>query len=211
MEAGCDLVLAGKPNLDPEEPLRIATSFPLQALARCTQLGYKVDLERLTEFGGKIEGKISTGAFNAIVDLRSSGDTLEENGLVVYDILDTVQTGLVFRKEGFDFRDVTFDPWRVYAEAQTLAARAAEAETMTDVPDVKSTLQLLIDRNKRAKNLGEEAVELAVADVTGENILGEAADLSFAAKLPGLARGIGAIRQLNEQLGRNTKPILPPL
>lgn len=209
MGAGCDLVLAGKPGLNLREPLRIATSFPLQAIARCQQKGYDVDLDRLCEFGGKIEGKLSSGAFNAIVDLRSSGETLEDNGLVVYDCLDTIQTGLVFRKEGFDFRDITFDPWRIYAEAQTLGKRAAEASELAKIPSTKSTLQLLADGNKRRKNLGEEAVELAVADVTGDNILGETADLNFAVKLSGLANGFSVVRQLNEQLARNTNLILP--
>ncbi len=209
--AGCDLVLAGKPSLNLRKPLRIATSYPLQAIKYCMQRGYTIDLQALTEFGGGIEGKLVSDAFNAIVDLRSSGETLRDNGLEVFDCFDTIQSGVVYKQQPTDCADLLVDPWRIYAEAQTLQNRYQQAQMATEIPTRKSTIQLLMDGNKRRKNLGEEAAELVTADALGIDIATEVADVSFATKVIGLANGISPIRALNEELLRNSVPDLPNL
>lgn len=209
MGAGCDLVIAGRPGLDFSKSLRVATSFPLQTIAGFSKLGYNLDLDKLDEWGGKIEAKMATGKYDAVVDLRSSGDTLRDNGLIVYDCLDTIQTGLVYRKESYDPRDFVVSPWRIYAEAQTLIARKRDLQAGTNpVPGKKSTLLLLSDANKRRKNLGEECAELVAADALGENVIEEAADIGYATKVIGLANNLSPIRLLNEELMRNKKPEL---
>lgn len=76
--------------------------------------------------------------------------------------------------------DVTcFGPSRAGALAAldaTLAARAASGD-----PDGSYTAQLLGDRNRRLKKLGEEAAELAVACADGDRdrAVSEAADLLY--------------------------------
>lgn len=205
------MVLAGKPSLNLRKPLRIATSYPLQAIKYCVQRGYTIDLQALAEFGGGIEGKLVSDTFNAIVDLRSSGNTLRDNGLVVYDCFDTIQSGVVYKQQPTDCADILVDPWRIYAEAQTLRNRYQQSQEETEVPTRKSTVQLLMDGNKRRKNLGEETAELIAADALGIDVATEAADVSFATKVIALANGISPIRALNVELMRNTTPDLPEL
>lgn len=209
--AGCDLVLAGKPSLNLRQSLKIATSYPLQTIRYCQQRGYQIDLEALTEFGGGIEGKLISDKFNAIVDLRSSGETLRQNGLTVFDCFDTIQTGIVYKKEAADVLSGVVDIWRLYAEAQTLQNRYQQAQSATELPQRKSTVQLLMDGNKRRKNLGEETAELVAADATGVDIATEVADVGFAIKVIAVANGLSAVRALNEELMRNAIPDLPEL
>ena len=209
MSAGCDLVLAAKPGLDVRKPLRVATSFPLQTIAGFDRLGLELDIDRLDEWGGKIEGKIATGKYDAIVDLRSSGETLTDNGLVVYECLDSIQTGIVFRREAYNPIDYTYSPWRLFAEIQTIRNRKNQLDEGVTVDlGVKNTLSLLADRNKRDKALGEEAVELAVADALKEGIEDESADIDWLLKVVSIANGISPLRYINSALSRNKKPRL---
>ena len=59
-----------------------------------------------------------------------------------------------------------------------------------------------------SKNLGEECAELVAADTNGEWVLGESADVNFAAKVIALANGYSPIRLLNEEVARNNNPLL---
>lgn len=209
MPADCELVLAAEPGLDLDKPLRIATSYPMQTIAEFERLGLELDIDNMGEWGGKIEGKIATGKYDAIVDLESTGKTLEDNGLVVYERLSTVQTGLVFRTCDYAINDFTFKPWRLFAEIQTIKRRKDELDNGAEFdPSRKSTLLLLSNRNKRDKALGEEAVELAIADVLKEGIEDESADVDWLLKVISIANGISPLRYINTALGRNKKPKL---
>lgn len=107
-DAGCDLVLAlpnGKQVTD--EPLQIATSYPWSALYYCKKLG--LETTRLNSFGGKIEGKVAEGTYNAVVDIKESGETLKENGLTVVKTLSRISTGLVFKIEDYKIADYVFE------------------------------------------------------------------------------------------------------
>ncbi len=208
MGAGCDLVLAGPEGLNLRKRLRIATSFPLQTIVGCARLGYDLDLDRLDEWGGKIEGMVATGAYDAISDLRSSGDTLRDNNLIVYDCLDTIQLGVVFRKMAYDTRDYVFDPWRIYSASQTLKKRYAQLKNGAEFdPDTKSTLSLMADDNKLRKALGEESAELIAAQALNKNVVGEAADLRWTSDVAIVKSGSTPIRAINEDSRRN-KPDL---
>src|SRR5258708_5604740 len=66
ISAGCELVLAGREDLDIDEPLNIATSYPLTAIANCQAWGYQIG--KVCEFGGRIEGKLAGGRYNAVFD-----------------------------------------------------------------------------------------------------------------------------------------------
>lgn len=209
MSAGCDLVLAAKAGLDIEKPLRVATSFPMQTIAGFERLGLELDIDNLDEWGGKIEGKIATGKYDAIVDLKSSGETLRDNGLVVYECLDAIRTGIVYRTEDYDPIDYSFSPWRLFAEIQTIKKRKEELDNGAEFDSSrKSTLSLLSDRNKRDKALGEEAVELAVADVLKDGVEDESADIDWLLKVVSIANGISPLRYMNTALRRNKKPRL---
>ncbi len=83
----------------------------------------------------------------------------------------------------------------------TLAARASAAD-----PDASYTAQLLGDRNRRLKKLGEEAAELAVACADGdrERAVSEAADLVYHALVA--LRALGAsLEDVQTELARRAK------
>lgn len=166
--AGCDLALqAPNGELNRNKPLRIVTKYPLSAQYYLRQRGYK-DVT-INERGGKIEGKPKTGKYDAIVDLVETGNTMRINGLSVVEMLNPIQTGLVFRKQAYDRADLVIEPWKLYAEARTLLARQNQLAAGAQPDDRrKSTLRLLSDANARRKNLGEECAELVAADTNGE-------------------------------------------
>ena len=206
--AGCNIALqAPNGELQRNKPLRVATKYPLSAQYYLGQRGYK-DVT-ITQRGGKLEGKPKTGKYDAIVDLVETGVTMRDNGLSIVEMLNPIQTGLVFRKQAYDRSDLVFEPWRIYAEARTLLARQNQLTAGAKPDDRrKSTLRLLSDANARRKNLGEECAELVAADVSGEGVLGETADINFAAKIIALANGFSPIRALNEEIARNNNPVL---
>lgn len=83
----------------------------------------------------------------------------------------------------------------------TLAARAAAAE-----PGASYTAQLLGDRNRRLKKLGEEAAELAVACADGDRdrAVSEAADLVYHALVA--LRALGAsLEDVQAELARRAQ------
>jgi phosphoribosyl-ATP pyrophosphohydrolase len=147
--------------------------------------------------------------YNAIVDIRETGKTLTDNSLVVYDSFSSVQTGLVFRRRDYDPADYQFSPWKLYAEIQTLRARLRAIEAGAEVDSSpKSASLLLSDQNRRIKAIGEEAAELVMADVSGDNLIGEIADNDFMSKVTATANGISYLRCLNESFARNKNPEL---
>ena len=83
----------------------------------------------------------------------------------------------------------------------TLAERAAAT-----APSTSYTAQLLGDRNRRLKKLGEEAAELAVACADGdrERAVSEAADLVYHALVALHALG-GSLEDVQTELARRTK------
>lgn len=206
--AGCDMVLeTTNGSIDQKKPLRVVTKYPLTAQYYLARRG--IGVASVTQRGGKMEGKLATGKYDAVVDIVETGNTMRDNGLAVAELFDTVQTGIVFRKQAYDRADLVIEPWKIYAEAQTLKDRQNQALAGIQPDDRrKSTLQLLNDANSRRKNLGEECAELVSADSLGQGVLGEGADVSFAAKIIALANGYSPIRLLNEELARNTKPTL---
>lgn len=84
----------------------------------------------------------------------------------------------------------------------TLAARATASE-----PGASYTAQLLGDRNRRLKKLGEEAAELAVACADGdrERAVSEAADVIYHTLVA--LRALGAsLEDVQLELARRAKP-----
>lgn len=189
------------------KPLRIATKYPLSAQYYLNERGYEI--ASIAERGGKLEGKIATGKYDAIVDIVETGTTMRENGLASVELLNTIETGLVFRKQAYNRADLVIDPWKIYAEARTLEDRQNKALAGASADDRrKSTIRLLTNPNARRKNLGEECAELIAADASNDGVLSEGADVSFATKVITLANGYSPIRLLNEELSRNLRPTL---
>ncbi len=79
------------------------------------------------------------------------------------------------------FRDDALGADALSVLDRTIAARATSLASSPDRDRASYTQQLLTNRNLRLKKLGEEAVELAVACVDGDQVRGaeEGADLIF--------------------------------
>ena len=79
------------------------------------------------------------------------------------------------------FRDDALGADALSVLDRTIAARATSFASSSDRESASYTQQLLTNRNLRLKKLGEEAVELAVACVDGDQVRGaeEGADLIF--------------------------------
>lgn len=94
------------------------------------------------------------------------------------------------------FRDTALGADALGALDRTIAARAAAADAPGAPPSY--TRQLLADRNRRLKKLGEEAAELAVACADGDRTraIEEAADLVYHAlvALHGAGAGLDDVR-----------------
>lgn len=206
--AGCELVLAkSRDDNDLDGSLRIATSYPLTAQYYCKKMGY--DIERISNFGGRIEGKIAGRKYNAIVDIKESGDTLVANNLKVEVVLGKVTMGLVFRKEDYDPNDYVFDEWKLRQILETLMCRQIDLVRGRQ-PDQRSknTSLLLSDENRLIKALGEENAELIRAVLRGEGVVTETADTLYSAFVANTRVGATPIAAFNELFRRNLKPTL---
>ena len=206
--SGCKLVLATSEGVTPETPLKIATSYPLSALYYLAQLG--INPVRVKAFGGKIEGKVRYGDFNAVVDITETGQTLLDNDLYVRRVLnEDITLGIAFRREPYDPDDYRLEAWRQLAEIQTMEARALQYKNgKTFDPSKKSSLSLIDNTNRWVKAFAEESGERIQSMVDGVNELGEACDVKWANEIGLVRRGIRIVRMLNESFERNTTPTL---
>ncbi len=206
-DAGCELVLATKEDQDPAEPLQIATSYPLSALYYGNKLG--LDIAQVNSFGGRIEGKVRSGKYNAVVDITETGETLRANGLSIVKSLGEVSMGIVFRKEDYNPDDYTFDEWRLRAITQTITSRWLDV-MRGKKPDQnrKNTSLLLADENKLVKAIGEEAAELIRATIIGEDVAEETADTIYNSFIANIRSRSSPLKAFNVLGQRNSKPTL---
>lgn len=201
----CQLVLGAYEQQNLDEPLQIATSFPALARELLDERGYS--LSAVQEFGGKVEGKLANGCFDAIVDIKQTGSTLESNDIVVRDVLiEDMQTGIVFRKEPVAPEENLFDTWKLLVAIKTMLERKKQLDAGAG-PDTsrKNTMLLLYDENKLTKAIGEESAELVRALVRGEDVVDEAADMIFTTLLAPLCEGSSGLAVFNELIRRNQK------
>lgn len=198
-EMGCRLSLITAPDEPLDQPLRVATSFPALSKKLLSDAGY------VQEYGGKVEGKIKNGFFNALVDIVESGDTVRDNGLVERcELVNPLETGIVFRKEAVDLATNTFPLVEILNVITNIAERKKQLEMGIQFdPEKKSTLSLLASENKRVKALGEEIAEFERAIIRGEGEVEEAADVLYTVFTALTANGKSPLEVFNELAKRN--------
>lgn len=199
----CKLVLAAKTETDLKSSLRLATSFPALAKAEASKRGYRI--ASIQKFGGKVEGKLAGGNYDAIVDITESKKTIKVNNLEIKDVfIDPLRIGLVFRQKQPEPSIEMIDPWGLLSAINTIAERKDQLDA-GEVPDrsFKNTLWLLNDDNKLSKTIGEESAELVRAIALNDSVYNEAADLIYAAMVAVTRSDSSAIKVFNELIRRN--------
>lgn len=202
-DMGCRLSLITQPDQELDMTLRIATSFPALSKRLLCAAGFEVGC--VQEFGGKVEGKLKNGFYNAIVDIVETGSTIEENEAEVrFDLLEPLQTGIVFRREPVNLAENTFPVNGLLGAIKAIANRKAQLDAGTDFDQSKkSTLSLMADQNKLFKALGEEQMEFGRALMLGEGEIGEAADIFYTVFTALAANGQSPLEVFNELARRN--------
>lgn len=96
IDAGCSLIVAGTVEAILKPDMQIATSYPLQAKEWLDQNGYTdISIPTFTP-KGKVEAYIGLGFADAIVDIRESGESLVQNGILYWKPIQNVTTDLVY-------------------------------------------------------------------------------------------------------------------
>jgi len=201
----CRLVLGAYEDQALDRPLRVATSFPALSLKLLAGQGYEV--ASVQEFGGKVEGKLKNGSYDAIVDIVKSGETARDNDIVEKAVLlSDLRAGIVFRKGPVRTEEDLFEPWQMLMALQKMQERKRQLEAGAQ-PDAsrKNTMLLLSDENKLAKAIGEESAELVRALIRDEGVVDEAADMVFTALLAPIRDKSSGLAVLNELIRRNQK------
>ncbi len=93
----CQLVLAGKPGVDPDAMgrLRVATKYPEVTRRFFASRGKQVEVIKLY---GSMELAPLTGMADLIVDIVETGSTLKANGLVVLEPITEVSARLIVNR-----------------------------------------------------------------------------------------------------------------
>ena len=93
----CDFCLASVPSYDPESQRRkvIATKYPNVAAHYFRQQGQDVEIIKIE---GSVEIAPLLGLADAIVDIVETGETLRENGLVIFDKLAPISACLIVNR-----------------------------------------------------------------------------------------------------------------
>lgn len=93
----CDFCLASVPSYDPESQRRkvIATKYPNVAAHYFRQQGQDVEIIKIE---GSVEIAPLLGLADAIVDIVETGETLRENGLVIFDKLAPISARLIVNR-----------------------------------------------------------------------------------------------------------------
>ncbi len=205
----CSMVLAGKPDenvgayMRLGRPMTVATSYPyvLSEVLKSSP----VDLRPMYVEGG-CEGYVASGLADLSFDIKSSGDTVTQNGLAIYQETPALTLN-VLDSCSYDKRstgDRLLDDLRAIAE--TLTARCAQV----DVNELESTtLTLMRSPNNRVKKLFEEFGELVQAlqrtPTDRREIVSEAADLLYALQVFLSLEGISLLEVLKEDISRNQR------
>lgn len=206
---GCSMVLAGKPDenmglfMKLGRPMTVATSYPYMLSEALKSTPY--DLRPMYVEGG-CEGYVASGLADLSFDIKSSGDTVRQNGLTIFQETPALTLN-VLDSCSYDKRsagDKLLD--ELGAVSETLAARCAQVE----VNELESTtLNLMRSPNSRIKKLFEEFGELVQAlqrtPTSRREIVSEAADLLYALQVFLSLDGISLLEVLKEDINRNQR------
>lgn len=101
--SGCYLAVAGLPNTKMNDVApKIATKYPNIAAAYFREQGEQVEIIKLN---GSIELAPLIGLADRIVDIVSTGRTLNENGLVEYETITNVTSRLIVNPVSYRIKD----------------------------------------------------------------------------------------------------------
>lgn len=110
----CRLSIAGLPDWKPTMSPRVATKYPTMASAYFREQGQQVEVIKLN---GSIELAPIVGLADRIVDIVSTGRTLQENGLVELEKMMDISTRLIANQVSYRMR---------YAEIEEMKNRLQE-------------------------------------------------------------------------------------
>lgn len=97
----CHFILASRPDhnvLKQTGHITIATKYPHVATSYFKQKGLDVEIIKLE---GSVELAAVLGLCDAIVDITETGNTLKENGLVIYDTVCDISARVIVNKASF--------------------------------------------------------------------------------------------------------------
>jgi ATP phosphoribosyltransferase len=106
----CRLSIAGLPNWKPTMSPRVATKYPTVASAYFRQQGEQVEVIKLN---GSIELAPIVGLADRIVDIVSTGRTLEENGLVELEKMMEISSRFIANQVSYRMRHAEIEDMRL--------------------------------------------------------------------------------------------------
>ena len=86
--------------------IKIATKYPHVATAYFKQKGLDVEIIKLE---GSVELAAVLGLCDAIVDITETGNTLKENGLIIYDTVCDISARIIVNKASFRLKRAEID------------------------------------------------------------------------------------------------------
>ncbi|HJV44687.1 MAG TPA: ATP phosphoribosyltransferase [Bacillota bacterium] len=102
----CRLSVAGLPNWKPTDAPRVATKYPRVASQYFREQGAQVEVIKLN---GSIELAPMIGLADRIVDIVSTGRTLQENGLVEFEEIMPITTRLIANRVSYRMKNEAVD------------------------------------------------------------------------------------------------------
>ncbi|WP_449354526.1 ATP phosphoribosyltransferase [Virgibacillus natechei] len=102
----CKFVVAGKPEQLPEKNLTIASKYPAVAKKHFQKKGTAIETVKLN---GSVELAPLIGLADMIVDIVETGNTINENGLTIFEELEAISTRLIVNKASFATKSDAID------------------------------------------------------------------------------------------------------
>ena len=117
----CRLSIAGLPDWRPSLAPRVATKYPNVASAYFRKHGQQVEVIKLN---GSIELAPIVGLADRIVDIVSTGRTLQENGLVELEKMMDISTRLIANQVSYRMRHAEIEEMRVRLQEVVLGEKS---------------------------------------------------------------------------------------
>ncbi|GED67637.1 ATP phosphoribosyltransferase [Brevibacillus reuszeri] len=102
----CRMMVAGLPDWKPSEAPRVATKYPKIASRYFREQGQQVEVIKLN---GSVELAPLIGLADRIVDIVSTGRTLQENGLVELENICEITTRLIANRASYRMKSEAVD------------------------------------------------------------------------------------------------------
>lgn len=104
----CKFVVAGKPEqrTEKKQNLTIASKYPAIAKKHFQKKGTLIETVKLN---GSVELAPLIGLADMIVDIVETGNTINENGLTIFEELEDISTRLIVNKASFATKSASID------------------------------------------------------------------------------------------------------